>query len=91
MGRAADAAGEKPDGGRPPSWRGWLVAIAVAAILSALTTLALECLFRHGPAGAGCLSGMCGGGCRPAERGAAHPGAGHGGEVVEPTTERSKR
>ncbi len=63
---------------RSPSWRSWLIAIVVAVILSVLTTLALECLFRHGAGGSGCLSGMCGG-CRASDNQATRPAAGHAG------------
>jgi hypothetical protein len=48
---------------KPGSWTGWVVAVIVAVVLSVLTTLGLECLFRHGEGGGGCLPGDCGGRC----------------------------
>jgi hypothetical protein len=62
---------------RAPTWKSWLVVALVAALLSALTTLGLECLFRHGPGGSGCLSGVCGGRCGSAGSQPAPPGQGH--------------
>jgi hypothetical protein len=67
---------ERPN--RAPTWKSWLLVALVAALLSALTTIGLECLFRHGPGGSGCLSGACGGKCGSAGSPATTTGEGHG-------------